>query len=196
MIQSIIGTAIDGDFTPPNPPWPSAVDPGGAVYEVPGSAGLGFWRRDYSGYYFADDIAGLLSRGADSAVADSVAQVNNPGGQNYTLMWTGYLQAPATGAFKFMTMSDDSSWFWIGSDALSPNAGNADINNGGLHGLTSVESAPVLLQSGYYYPIRAIFGQETGADNFYLSWNQQNTQYNYVNMAYSRYNSANPIDGF
>jgi hypothetical protein len=197
MIQSIIGTAVSGDYNPPPPPWPPATDPGGAVESPTGNVQLGLWKCSYTGY-MNDDIAGLLAREASSDfynhTADTSFQINNPGGQDYSVIWTGYLQAPATDAFKFQTSSDDASYFWIGTDAvINPTVSNVDINNGGLHGLVSVESEPISLIGGMYYPIRAIFSQQDGADNFYMYYDQGNTGWNSFPMAYTRYSNNDAI---
>ena len=194
--QMIIGTSFY-QGPPPPPPWPTAVDPGGAVESVPGNAQIGFWKRHYP-YYFADNIAGLLAATPDWQSPDGAFSFSENVADNFSIMWTGYLQAPATGAYKFKTSSDDCSYFWIGSDALTGSSiFNVDVNNGGLHGLTGVESEiPVLLTGGMYYPIRAMFGENDGAETFYMEWNYNNTSWVSFNMDYSRYNADNATDGF
>lgn len=192
--QMIIGTSFL--FEPPTPPWPPGTDPNGGVAEIPGIAQLGFWKRTYSDYYFNDDIAGLLAATPSASEADTSFQINNIG-DVYSVMWTGYLQAPAGGTFKFRTNSDDCSYFWIGTDAItSPSISNVDINNGGLHGTVGVESDYIELTNGLYYPIRAMFGEQYGGDVFYMEWNFENEGWVPFNMAYARYNANNSVDGY
>ena len=50
---------------------------------------------------------------------------------NFSVQWTGYLVTPAgtSGTWTFSLRSDDSSYFWIGNNALSGfTTSNADIN--------------------------------------------------------------------
>jgi hypothetical protein len=177
--------------------WPTAVDPGGAVESIYGTPQLGFWKRHYP-YYFADNVPGLIGATPDSSSVDTVFSFSQNVANNFSLMWTGYLQAPATGAYKFKTVSDDCSYFWIGTDSIT-NVGisNADVNNGGLHGTTGVESVtPVQLTGGLYYPIRAMFGEQGGAETFYMEWNYNNTSWVPFNMDYARHNADNTFDGY
>ena len=39
--------------------------------------------------------------------------------QQFTLEFIGYFLAPSTGVYQFETTSDDASYFWIGSQAIS-----------------------------------------------------------------------------
>lgn len=192
--QMIIGTSFySGEIITP---WPTGTDPGSGLELVPGIAQLGFWKRHYP-YYFADNIAGLLSATPDWSTVDGSFQYNDNVEDYFSAMWTGYLQAPATGTFKFRSTSDDSSYFWIGTDAITDTSiSNCDINNGGLHGSTTVESDYIYLTGGLYYPIRAVFGENDGAEVFYMEWNQENQGWSNINMAYSRYNADNSVDGF
>ena len=87
----------------------------------------------------------------------------------YSWEWTGYFQAPYDGTYTFGTGSDDASYLWIGSTAVSGyTTGNALINNGGLHGYRSVANSIYLL-AGVYYPIRIQFGENYGADAISVS---------------------------
>lgn len=194
MIQSIIGTSFISSNG--GSQWPTAEDPGGGVYEISGSPSLGLFARSYAGY-FNDNVAAMLtaSPSAEFNVLDFNFNANS--NDNFSLMWTGYIQAPDSGNWKFRVTSDDSSYFWIGSDAVvGTSIANADVNNGGLHGSTTVEmTTPVALLSGYYYPIRAMFGEDTGAEVFYVEWNKNNTGWSVVNPAYLRFN-AGSVSGF
>lgn len=75
--------------------------------------------------------------------------------------------------WSFYTYSDDSSFMWIGDKALNGwNTGNADINNGGLHGMraSKVKVAVKTLKPNTYYPIRLQFGENCGGYNFRFAW--------------------------
>lgn len=82
--------------------------------------------------------------------------------------WIGYIKANSSGNWSFNIKSDDCSYMWIGSPAVSEyNIGNAFINNGGIHA-TRLISRSVSLTTGQYYPIRIQFGQNRGAYSFEL----------------------------
>jgi hypothetical protein len=167
MIQSIIGTSI---YTNSNG-WGPGVDPGmgGSGW---GGAPPGLLKKRYN-YYFADDVAGLLAATPVSSEPDTTFAFSTNSEDNFSLMWTGYFSPPGNGRCKFRSTSDDSSYFWIGSDAYNGSSvSNADINNGGLHGTRTVESNDVfLLNYNLWYPVRAIFGEENGAETFNMEYN-------------------------
>ena len=75
--------------------------------------------------------------------------------QQFTLEFIGYFLAPSTGVYQFETTSDDGSYFWIGSQAISNyTTVNANINNGGVHVDETVSGTSVSLTAGLYYPVR------------------------------------------
>jgi hypothetical protein len=88
----------------------------------------------------------------------------------YSVEWFGYFYATVTDTYTFYAVSDDSSYVWIGSSALSGyTTTNCLINNGNLHGATEV-SKTINLTKGTYYPIRCQFGENYGGDNFTFSF--------------------------
>jgi hypothetical protein len=83
---------------------------------------------------------------------------------NYSVQWIGMFKSNYTGNWTFYLSSDDCSYFWIGSNAISGYTTlNTNINNGGDHG-TVRKSTTISLTSGTYYPIRIQFGEAGGAD--------------------------------
>jgi hypothetical protein len=84
--------------------------------------------------------------------------------------WFGYFLPNISGTWTFYTLSDDASYLWIGSNALSGyTTSNANINNGGLHGVLTV-STTISLIAGVYYPIRIHFGQNAGGEDMRVSF--------------------------
>ena len=86
----------------------------------------------------------------------------------YSLQWTGFFIAPATGNYNFYTISDDCSFLWLGENAKHGmfNRSNALVDNGGAHGAMSVPSnVSVALVAGQYYPIRIQFGEAGGGES-------------------------------
>lgn len=89
----------------------------------------------------------------------------------FTLEYVGYFLAPSTGSYEFQVTSDDGSYFWIGSPAVSGyTVGNANINNGGPHGNDLVVGKPVFLTAGLYYPIRLQYYDSGGNWNLSTSY--------------------------
>ena len=96
---------------------------------------------------------------------------------NRTYMYTGYIQVPAGGNYRFRLNSDDGSYMWLGTSAWDTNfnIGNALINNGGLHGSTTVDSAPIALSGGVWYPVRIMFGNQDGGTELLFQYEYNNT---------------------
>jgi hypothetical protein len=86
------------------------------------------------------------------------------GDNSRTYMFTGYFYVATAGDYMFRTISDDGSYLWIGTYAWNTNftINNALINNGGLHGPATVDSAPISLVGNQWYPIRILFGNLDG----------------------------------
>lgn len=134
----------------------------------------GLYTRAYSGYFF-DDVnyfagATQTAQGVDAGTLFSV------GGTNYSQQWLGYFRPNTTENYRFYLTSDDASYFWIGSTAISGfTTGNANINNGGLHPATTVVSGLISLTANVYYPIRIQYGNSSGTEAFEFLFERVNT---------------------
>jgi hypothetical protein len=90
--------------------------------------------------------------------------------QYNSIMLLGYLRAPTTETYTFFTNTDDASYMWIGPDAISGYTHtNAVVQNGGLHGTTE-QSGTISLVQNIYYPIRIMFGNNTGPGTMVVSY--------------------------
>ena len=79
----------------------------------------------------------------------------------------GFFYATVTGSYTFYTNSDDMSYLWIGSSALSGyTTSNCIVNNGGGHG-TQERSGSISLTASTYYPI--LVQQSNTGGPYYLS---------------------------
>jgi len=79
---------------------------------------------------------------------------------SFSVQWTGYFYAPASGTYIFTTTSHDASYLWIGAAAASGyTTANALVKNGGKHTKAKV-SAVIVLSAGVYYPIRIQYGEQ------------------------------------
>ena len=158
------------------------------IYNQEISLGDGIMYRIYDGY-FNDDLT-FFSRSAETAtgwtsiflnLSSSTGGLRSSGTTylNYSVQWVGYFYADVTGTWKFSTNSDDSSFVWIGNNALSGyTVANALINNSGEHGLVTVTST-ISLTAGNFYPIRIMYGQGYGSSGFNLSFTPPNGSTSY-----------------
>jgi len=125
----------------------------------------GLYRTTYSGY-FADAVSWFATATATATnvqttvIEDSSAEE----GESFSRQWLGYFVPTTTETYTFYLNSDDASYMWIGSNAVSGfSTTNATINNGGLHGPVEV-SGTASLTAGVYYPVRFQFGENGGGD--------------------------------
>lgn len=136
----------------------------GVVY----SAGL--YRTTYSGY-FADSVSFFATATATATLVQTtvIEEPVTDDGSNFSMQWLGYFRPTTSETYTFFLASDDASYLWIGSNAVSGfSTANATVNNGGLHG--NIETfGTAALTSGVYYPIRIQYGEQSGGDD--LSFN-------------------------
>jgi len=131
----------------------------GVVY----SAGL--YRTTYSGYF--NDVVSFFATATATATLVQTTVIEEPiseDGNSFSMQWLGYFRPTTTETYTFFLSSDDASFLWIGSNALSGfTTANATVNNGGLHGNIET-SGTAALTAGVYYPIRIQFGENGGGD--------------------------------
>lgn len=123
----------------------------------------GLQGRQFSSY-FADDMSNLSTPNGSTTTPNRINGITV--GTTITWMYRGLFRPSSTADYQFRTTSDDASYLWIGSNAVSSdtslNTLNALVNNGGLHGSTTVTSSKVALTEGVYYPIAIVAGNNTG----------------------------------
>jgi hypothetical protein len=128
----------------------------GSIYPIAGYA-------QYSiASYFNENVASFAAASYNGATNS----VNVASGIAVTTSyeWRGYFLAPTTGNYTFYTTSDDASYLWLGTNAVSGyTTANAIVNNGGLHGMVTITSGNQSLVAGTYYPIRIQYGNNGGS---------------------------------
>jgi len=125
----------------------------------------GLYRTTFTGY-FADVPSWFATATATATLVQTtvIEDPNSEGGNSFSMQWLGYFRPTTTETYTFFLSSDDASYLWIGSNALSGfTTANATVNNGGLHGDIET-SGTAALTSGVYYPIRIQFGESGGGD--------------------------------
>jgi len=136
------------------------------------SSGLNF--IVYDGY-FADDVSytssTILYTGTITQISSILTGTNNNiavnGADTITIVWTGYFKVTVSDTYTFSLASDDASYLWI--DQTTYTTSNTTISNGGTHPVTT-KTGTKSLSAGVYYPIRIMFGENTGGDNITFSW--------------------------
>jgi len=137
----------------------------------------GLYKTTYSGY-FADVPSFFAtatpttygSNPSTSVQTTAISEASSDDGSNFSCQWLGYFLPSTTETYTFFTSSDDASYVWIGSNALSGfTTANAVVNNGGTHGVQE-RSGSVSLTAGVYYPIRIQFGEATGGDSLTFNY--------------------------
>ena len=128
----------------------------------------GLMRTIYDGYFADDpnwfDTATVISSGIDTGSLEIGYD-----GDKFSAQWLGYFRAETTENYTFYINSDDGTYMWLGSSALSGyTSSSALINNSGIHGPIEV-SATMSLVAGNVYPIRIQYGENLGGQTFEVS---------------------------
>jgi hypothetical protein len=131
----------------------------------------GLYKTTYAGYF--NDVPSFFATAtpttfgtnpATSVQTTVISEAASDDGSSFSCEWLGYFLPSTTETYTFFTSSDDASYVWVGSNAVSGfTTENAIVNNGGLHG-NQERSGTVFFTSGVYYPIRIQFGEQGGGD--------------------------------
>jgi PA14 domain/K319L-like, PKD domain len=81
---------------------------------------------------------------------------------NFSVRWTGRVQAPVTGSYRFTTVSDDGIRLWVNGVQV--------INNWTDHAAATNTSAGISLTAGVKYTITLEYYERTGQATAKLQW--------------------------
>jgi hypothetical protein len=81
---------------------------------------------------------------------------------NFSVRWTGQVEAPVTGNYTFTTVSDDGVRLWVN--------GNPVINNWSVHAPATDNSSSIALTAGQRYDIRLEYFEQGGGAEARLRW--------------------------
>lgn len=84
------------------------------------------------------------------------------GADNFSVRWTGKVEAPATGSYTFATTSDDGVRLWVNGAQV--------INNWTDHASTTNTSSAISLTAGVKYDVTMEFYEATGGATAKLLW--------------------------
>jgi hypothetical protein len=131
----------------------------------------GLYRTRYTGY-FADSVTWFATATAEVTTVQTtvIEEPISEDGNSFSMQWLGYFVPSTTETYTFFLNSDDASYLWIGSNAVSGfSTANATVNNGGLHGLVEA-SGTAALTAGVYYPVRFQYGENGGGDAMFFNY--------------------------
>ena len=80
----------------------------------------------------------------------------------FSVRWTGQVEAPVTGAFSFITQSDDGARLWVDGKLI--------VNRWSNHSSTRDQSPPVTLTAGRKYDIQLEYYENSGSAVIKLRW--------------------------
>lgn len=139
----------------------------------------GIYFTVYNGY-FNDDLsyfnkANVINTGITNNLTSIETSTNNNYSSTntiFSIVFTGvlFIREEQNGDWNFKLTSDDSSYMWIGEENVKNSTlSNAFISNGGIHD-TILKQNTINLNGGTYYPIKVIFGNNSGKGNFSLKF--------------------------
>jgi hypothetical protein len=149
----------------------------GSFDEYTSMLSAGLFKTTYAGY-FADVVSFFATatpttygtNPSTSVQTTAISEAGSDDGSNFSCQWIGYFLPTTTETYTFFTASDDASYVWVGSNALSGfTTANAIVNNGGAHAVQEA-SGTISLTAGTYYPIRIQFGEAGGGDAMTFSY--------------------------
>jgi len=151
------------------------------MIEQPAPYVAGLYKTTYAGYFsnvpsfFATATPTTYGTNpATSVQTTAISEAGSDDGSSFSCEWLGYFLPSTTETYTFFTASDDASFVWVGSNALSGfTTANATVNNAGLHGVVET-SGTASLTAGVYYPIRIQFGELNGGDSLTFNYSTPN----------------------
>lgn len=90
--------------------------------------------------------------------------------EQFAFEYTGYINIPDNGAYRFYTSSDDGSQLFINDQLV--------VDNDGLHGMVE-KNGLVALEKGYH-KMRVTFFEKGGGDGLIVSWKGSNIPQNEI----------------
>jgi hypothetical protein len=130
-----------------------------------GPGGTGVKKVTYAGYHtdnvaFTDSATVIDTTTATNFTIASIAETT-------TVLYTGYFLADYTGTWTFTITSDDASYLWIGSTAVT---GYTTSNELATASYSGPGTGTISLTAGEYYPIRLLYGNGPSTGSLNLTY--------------------------
>jgi hypothetical protein len=121
----------------------------------------------------------------------NISNFNN----NISRVYVGYFFPTITGDYRFRLTSDDGSYMWVGTTAISGySVNNAYINNGGLHAAVAVTGGFLSMTANLHYPFRIVYGDAGASTRLLLEWQRDSTAF--TNNETNRFFRNSATNGF
>jgi hypothetical protein len=130
----------------------------------PGGAGVK--KVTYAGYH-NDDVAFTDTATVTDTTISTNFTIATVAVENITVLYTGYLLADYTGTWTFEITSDDASYVWIGSTAIT---GYTTGNKLATASYLGPGTGTISLTAGEYYPIRLLYGNGPASGSLNLTY--------------------------
>lgn len=161
------------------------IQPGGGLQS--GLAGTYYDQNGTARAYFTGSTVERVDATVDFNWG-SGAPVTGIGANDFSIRWSGFVRAPATGSFTFQTRSDDGVRLWVG--------GSRVIDNWTDHSPRNDNSAAVALTAGRYYPVTLEFYERGGGAEIRLRWSGPGTGGMVAIPAAALFSCSNSVDHF
>ena len=138
----------------------------GELTLTPGVIRTGVYKVTYTGYH-GDDVTFTDTA---TVTADETATnftISSFSTENITVLYTGYLLGTYTGDWTFTLTGDDSSYLWIGDNAVS---GYTTTNRTAFANYNTTGTVTVAITAGEYYPVRLLYGNGPSAGYLNLTY--------------------------
>lgn len=131
-------------------------------------------------------------------VMPNVSITNRSQNDEIAYLWEGFINIPVAGNYVFRTTSDDGSKLYLGplNGTTSPysHTATAIVDNDGLHGSQSRNSATLSLAVGTY-PIAITFFEGIGGEAMSITWRTPSSPTTYVTIPNSVFADAPVVNG-
>ena len=143
-----------------------------------------------TGQYYSDtSLQNLVLTRTDPTVnftwPNDTAPVAGLPNDNWSVKWTGQVQAQYSEAYTFKTVSDDGVRLYVNGQLV--------INDWTYHSATTDTSAPIQLAAGQKYAVEMDYFEGTGAATAQLLWSSPSTPAEIVPTS-QLYGSSTPVN--
>ena len=149
---------------------------------TPGVIRVGISKVTYTGYH--EDNVAFTDTAVITATVTATDFIIASIPETTTVLYTGYLLGTYTGDWTFTLTGDDSSYLWIGANAVS---GYTTDNRTAFANYNTVGTVTVAITAGEYYPVRLLYGNgpSSGYLNLTYAHTGQTTTNNFTGKLFS-----------
>jgi hypothetical protein len=128
-----------------------------------------------------------MSVGLDTSTNDNITQsqyVVSTVSRSFSIMWIGYIMSTYNITLQFAVNANSPYYLWIGPNAINYTTSNSLLYNSSTTTNPNIKYVNFSVIANTYYPIRIIYGQNSGYNPFALAVTNAS-----INSMYKIYNS-------